>query len=290
MNHVTAAGPAATDPCTPVTETATDGARLVMCAHGGQVLGWTPAGGGPSRLWASPLATCGPGAAIRGGVPVVFPQFSDRGRLPKHGLVRDRPWRLRPGLPRTAAARFVATLEDDAATRAVWPQGFRLTVTAQALGDRLDVALDVENTGSQAWSFTAALHAYLAVGDAGRTTVQGLGGRTAEDNGAGRASVTLPPGPLAATGRRDVAVHGATGPVVLDDPEFGRLVVDAEGFTDRVLWNPGEPHGLPDVPPGGGASFVCVEPAALSPVTLAPGALWRGAMRLHASRPSDRPT
>jgi len=50
------------------------------------------------------------------------------------------------------------------------------------------------------------------------------------------------------------------------------------------------PHLVPDVPPGGAASFVCVEPAVLSPVTLAPGALWRGTMRLHASRPSDRPT
>jgi glucose-6-phosphate 1-epimerase len=278
------------DPCTPVTVTATDGARLVMAAHGGQVLGWTPAGPGPGRLWTSPLTACGPGIAIRGGVPVVFPQFSDRGPLPKHGIVRDRAWQLRPGLPPTAAARCVATLADDDATRAVWAQRFRLTVTAEALGDRLTIVLDVENTGPRAWSFAAALHAYLAVGDAGRTTVEGLGGLPAQDNASAGAPLTLPDGPLAAIGPRDVAVHGATGPVVVDDPDRGRLVVEADGFTDRVLWNPGEPHGLADVPPGGAASFVCVEPAALSPVTLAPGAAWHGTMRLRAAGPAVRRT
>ena len=276
-------GPDGTDPCTRIARTATDGASLVACAHGGQVLGWTPAGGGPDRLWTSPLARCGPGEAIRGGVPVVFPQFAGRGPLPKHGVVRDRAWRADAGMARTAAARFAAEVGDDADTRQVWPHGFRVTLVATALGPALDVVLEVANTGDDAWSFTAALHAYLAVGDAGRTTVSGLGGFPAEDNAAGGAAVTLPDGPLAVAGPRDVAVRGARGPVVLDDPDLGRLTVAAEGFGDRVLWNPGPGHGLGDVPPGGENGFVCVEPAALAPVTLAPGERWRGVLRLVES-------
>jgi hypothetical protein len=79
--------------CAPETVTAADGAQLTACAHGGHVLGWTPAGGRP-RLWLSPTARCGPGLAIRGGIPVIFPQFAGRGPLPKHGFARDRAWRV----------------------------------------------------------------------------------------------------------------------------------------------------------------------------------------------------
>lgn len=278
------------DPCRRVVATAADGARLEMTPHGGQVAAWTPSRGGPSRLWTSPLARCGPGAAVRGGVPVVFPQFAGRGPLPKHGIARDRTWRLAPQRARTAAARLVAVLEDDAATRRTWPHAFRLTVVAQALGDRLDVSLTVQNTGTRPWSFTAALHAYLATGDAATTRVLGLGGLPAEDNAAGGAPVVLPPDPLSALGPRDVAVPGVTAPVVLDDPAYGRLTVEADGFTDRVLWNPGPAHGLDDVPPHGAAGFVCVEPAVLAPVGLGPGEEWTGALRLHAEPPAGGPS
>ena len=55
-----------------------------------------------------------------------------------------------------------------------------------------------------------------------------------------------------------------------------------EGFTDRVIWNPGPGHGLADVPDGAEAGFVCVEPARLAPVLLRPGDTWSGWMRLTA--------
>src|SRR5689334_8674001 len=80
------------DPCAPLTVGPADGPRLTFVPHGGQVLGWVPAGSEVSRVWLSPTYVCGPGAAIRGGVPVIFPQFSDRGPLPKHGVARDRAW------------------------------------------------------------------------------------------------------------------------------------------------------------------------------------------------------
>jgi glucose-6-phosphate 1-epimerase len=275
------------DPCARVTATAADGAQLVICAHGGQLLAWTPASGGPSRLWLSPLARCGPGQAIRGGIPVIFPQFSDRGPLPKHGVVRDRAWTLEPTTD-GASARLVARIRDDEGTLSGWPQAFELTLTIEASGDQLEVSLDVVNTGAIAWSFTAALHTYLTTSDAAQATVEGLAGLDGEDNAAGRAAVRLPAGPLTALGPRDVAVRDAGGAVVLIDPVLGRLLVEADGFTDRVLWNPGPDHGLGDVPAGGAASFVCVEPAVLNPVALSPGGRWQGVLRLRAE-PSGPP-
>jgi glucose-6-phosphate 1-epimerase len=85
------------DPCRPLSLGRAPRSRFAFVTHGGQVLEWTPVGSEVSRLWLSPDWRCGPGAAIRGGVPVVFPQFSDRGPLPKHGIARDREWEALSG-------------------------------------------------------------------------------------------------------------------------------------------------------------------------------------------------
>ncbi len=266
----------AIDPCTSQTLTGPDGAELAVCAHGGHVLGWTPAGGAP-RLWLSPAAECGPGLAIRGGVPVIFPQFAGRGPLPKHGIARNRAWTEVDTGPGTWTARLV----DDEDTRAIWPHSFELTLQATAIGSRLDLELVARNTGSEPWSFTAALHSYFTVGDPA-TVITGLGGRAASDNADGGASLVLgsPGEALEALATRDVSIAGASDPVTLEDPELGRLVITANGFPDRVVWNPGPGHGLADVPPGAETGFVCIEPAVLEPVELMPGSVWTGSVRI----------
>jgi glucose-6-phosphate 1-epimerase len=265
------------DACVTLSVDAPDGSRLAARRHGGHVVGWTP-GGGRERLWLSPLARCGPGEAIRGGIPVIFPQFAGRGPLPKHGLARDREWRLAPP-PRAGSWR--AVLGDDDATRAIWPHAFELTLTATAAGDRLDTELAVHNPGVAPFTFTAALHGYLALGEPG-ATVHGVGGLDAEDNEQGGRLVTVPRAPLVATERRDIAVRDVTGPVTLQDSVFGPLVLTADGFADRVIWNPGPDAALGDVPPGGAAGFVCIEAAQLAAVTVAPGETWTGRQTLRS--------
>ena len=73
---------------------------------------------------------------------------------------------------------------------------------------------------------------------------------------------------------RDMAVRGASGPVVLHDGVLGDIAVMAEGFDDRVVWNPGPGQTLPDVPSGLEAQFVCIEPVVLNPVVLPAGQTW----------------
>ena len=268
------------DPCEHVESHGRDGELLTAVRHGGQVLGWRPAGGdgdgdgNGDRLWLSPLADCGPGSAVRGGVPVIFPQFSARGPLPRHGLVRDRPWDdVRVG-PEGAALRMV--VRDDEAGRRVWPHRFRLELTALAEGARLRLELAVHNEGTEPFDFTAALHAYLRVADADRCTLLGVGGLPVESNAAPGRAVPLPPGPMAVGGPLDVAVRGCRGPVVLHDPVLGDLSLATTGFADVVVWNPGRGAEPADVPDGHSARFVCVEPAVLDPVLLPPGGSWTG--------------
>ena len=266
------------DPCRPVTTGFRSERRLTFLPHGGQVLGWAP-DGAADRLWLSPAYVCGPGKAVRGGIPVVFPQFSDRGPLPKHGVARDRAWLTTSAGGGPDGSHVSMELVDDIATREVWPHRFRLALEVRTHATALDVTLSMRNDGDQAFDFTAALHSYLAVGDPG-ARIHGLEGRPAEDNAAGRAAVTMPAEPLAALEQRDVAVRGVTAPVVLDDPALGPLSVTATGFADVVVWNPGPGHGLADVPDGAERGFVCIEPAILTPVWLFPGAEWHGSLRL----------
>lgn len=255
-----------------------DGAELDLSAHGAQVLGWRPASGG-ERLWLSSQA--GP-PVLRGGIPVVFPQFSDRGPLPKHGLARDRAWQV----VAVGGGRAMLELRDDQISRQVWPQAFCLELTAEVVADRLEVDLTVSNPGEQAWSFTAALHSFLAVTAANETRVRGVGGHPGQDQARGLAPVQVPAGDLAITPPRDLAVRGACGPRRLLGGAYGDLDLTTGGFLDTVIWHPAE-QNFPDIPAEEAPGFVCVEPAALTPVVLEPGGTWRGSMRLVAAAASE---
>jgi D-hexose-6-phosphate mutarotase len=115
--------------------------------------------------------------------------------------------------------------------------------------------------------------------------IHGLDGRTAEDNASDGRLITLGPvgQPLRATQSRDVAVPAADAPLTVADPLLGRLVITAEGFGDRVVWNPGPGHHLGDVPAGAESQFVCIEPAELTAVTILPGAEWSAVQTLRSS-------
>src|SRR5688572_25010680 len=73
---------------------APDGARAELYLHGAHVTSWRPAGAGGERLFLSAASEFRTDAAIRGGVPVIFPQFAGRGPLPKHGFARTAEWTL----------------------------------------------------------------------------------------------------------------------------------------------------------------------------------------------------
>src|SRR3972149_3038966 len=70
-----------------------DGAQVEVYLHGGHVTSWIPSGG-DERLFLSQKSEFRPGAAIRGGAPIIFPQFGSLGTLSNHGFARMLPWEL----------------------------------------------------------------------------------------------------------------------------------------------------------------------------------------------------
>ena len=130
-----------------------DGAEATLLLYGAHLVSWKPAGAG-EQLYLSPQAVAGQGQAVRGGVPVIFPQFEQRGpdvSLPRHGLARTRLWRLEAVRQTRDFAQATLVLTDDDSTRAWWPHAFQLELTVSISGARLDIELHAHNPGPSTW-------------------------------------------------------------------------------------------------------------------------------------------
>jgi glucose-6-phosphate 1-epimerase len=261
-----------------------DGARATVLLHGGHLVSWVPAGGS-EMLYLSPRSAFGGTNAVRGGVPVVFPQFSTRGPLPRHGFARNRPWALLEQSQRGRNAFAVFGLSDDEATRAIWPQPFSLELTVSIEVRRLEIELAVVNTGDINLSFHAALHTYLRCNDVIKTQLEGLMDRNYLDQTNGEERNQWVDVVTVAKELDRIYFNAPAGPLTLR--ELGRrLQISQRGFADTVVWNPGPERcaQLADMPPDGWAEMMCVEAAQIGDaVTLSPGDEWSGMQTLEAA-------
>src|SRR2546423_9779842 len=144
---------------------ARDGACVELYAHGAHVTSWKPASG-EERLFLSKRSAFAPDVAIRGGVPIIFPQFGRMGPLPKHGFARVSEWEIvRGGRTRKGQGEARLRLTTSAKSRALWPHAFSATFVVTVGGMSLSLALSVLNDDTSPFEFTAALHTYLLVDD-----------------------------------------------------------------------------------------------------------------------------
>lgn len=244
--------------------------------HGATLTGWSV--GGEQLIFVSPKAVFQPPKAIRGGVPVCFPQFGNLGPLQaQHGFARNREWQLAAG---SSSSSATLVLQSDEQTLALWPHAFRAELTVSLLpSGALQQVLRVANTGSQPLEFTCALHTYFRVSDIANASVVGLKGLRFFDNAAGALAtdeaeaVTFP-------GEVDRAYIGAPDTLKIADRGRGAvLMVHKRGFADAVVWNPGEAKaaGMADLGEHW-RGFVCLEVAQArsGPAVLQPGEAWEG--------------
>lgn len=256
------------------------GDRLRVLQHGAQLVSWVA--GGRERLYLSPRSKFDGKSAIRGGVPICFPQFNQRGPMPKHGFARHLPWQVLAG-PELGqdVARLSLRLGAGAATRQFWAQAFELTLTLELRPDSLQMTLDVHNTDREPLHFTGALHTYLSVDDIAAVQVTGLEGQMEWDALTDRHARTT--GPLRFQGEFDRVYDVALQPLVLH-ASTGRLsIAQSPSLAQTVVWNPGPEQGaaLADLPAEGYAQMLCVEAAQVTrPITVPADGAWQGWQRL----------
>lgn len=270
-----------TDAFTPLHLAAPDAAAVTLYPYGGHITSWTTPEG-RERLFLSPRAEFNAGAAIRGGIPIIFPQFAGRGPLRAHGFARIQPWTVvGTQVAPTGTATAHLRLQASDATREMWPHAFQLDLHVTVGGPQLSVSLHVTNTGPQDFTFTAALHTYLAVSDSRAVRIDGLQGvRYSEFEHTHQQTTER----LQIEGEVDRIYQDVPGAIALHDGDT-TLHVRGDGFPDAVVWNPGPERSaaLPDMDSDGFRRMVCIESAVIEhPVMLAPSTTWQGTQTLVA--------
>ncbi|KAI8017386.1 hypothetical protein LOK49_LG04G00219 [Camellia lanceoleosa] len=220
--------------------------------YGGHVTSWKN-DHGEELLFVSSKAIFKPPKAIRGGIPICFPQFSNHGPLEQHGFARNRFWSIDtdpPPFPTNSSTKAFVDLilkpsEEDLK---IWPHSFefRLRVTLGPGGD-LMLTSSIRNTNVEGkpFTFTFAYHTYFSVSDISEVRVEGLETLDYLDN-----------------------------------------LKNKEQLTEQgLVWNPWDKKAkaMADFGDDEYKHMLCMETAAVEKaITLKPGEEWRGRQELSA--------
>lgn len=248
---------------------AADGAQATVTLYGGHLVSWSSADG-QERLFCSARSALDGSRAIRGGVPLIFPQFAERGNGMRHGFARVSAWRLAGSgsADGGAFAEFELSQADlDARIAQAWPHAFCLRLRVALRASELRLTLEIRNTGAQAFAFSSALHSYWLTDRLANVRIGGV-----QD------------GELAIADKLDKIFFGIDDALTLRSGT-GALRLEQDGFRDAVVWNPGaaDAAALADMEDDEFERFVCIEAALIEPRRLDPGAVWRGGQRVTAT-------
>ncbi|XP_058104712.1 uncharacterized protein LOC131248451 [Magnolia sinica] len=111
-----------------------------------------------------------PPKAMRGGIPICFPQFGNSGSLEQHGFARNKIWTIDDDPPPLHPAEYIGKSSLDLLLKPseedlkCWPHcfEFRLRV-ALALNGDLTMISRIRNLDSKPFSFSFAFHTFFSI-------------------------------------------------------------------------------------------------------------------------------
>ncbi|KAL5551914.1 hypothetical protein UlMin_002090 [Ulmus minor] len=266
------------------------GASLRVSLYGGQVLSWRT-DRGEELLFTSSKAIFKPPKAIRGGIPICFPQFGNRGTLEQHGFARNKLWVIdnnSPPLPpndSNGKAYVDLLLKPSDEDLKIWPHRFefRLRVSLAADGN-LALISRIRNINCKPYSFSFAYHTYFSISDISEVRVEGLETLDYLDNLCQKERFTEQGDALTFENEVDRVYLSCSNIVAVFDHERKRtFIVKKEGLPDIVVWNPWEKKSKSMVDFGDEEykQMLCVDGAAIEkPIPLKPGEEWTGRLEL----------
>ncbi|XP_056167790.1 putative glucose-6-phosphate 1-epimerase isoform X2 [Syzygium oleosum] len=267
------------------------GCSAEVYLYGGHVTSWKNEHG-EELLFLSSKANFNPPKAIRGGIPICFPQFSNLGPLESHGFARNRFWSIDndpPPFPTNSSNKAFVDLilkhsEEDVK---IWPHRYeyRLRITLGPGGDlMLTSRIRNMNTDGKPFSFTFAYHTYFAVTDISEVRVEGLETLDYLDNLKNRERFTEQGDAITFESELDrVYLSTPTKIAILDHERKRTFVLRKDGLPDAVVWNPWDrkARAMPDFGDDEYKHMLCVEAASIEkPITLKPGEEWKGRQEL----------
>jgi len=255
------------------------GASVEVYMNGAHVTSWkTPPG--VELLFLSRSAWFESGKPIRGGIPIVFPQFSGQGPLPQHGLVRTMPWELTETSIEdndTIVAQLSVTDSED--TRAIWPYEFRLCLNVRLKANDLTVSLRVYNAGEE-FDFQTAFHTYFRVTNIAKAGVYGLNSSEFLDALREYTREQESREVIHFAQETDRIYVRTRDELVLEDAgNRSSITITKQNMPDVVLWNPwvDKSRRMQDFADDEYLDMVCVETGVIEyPVHLTCGDTWEG--------------
>ena len=215
---------------------------------------------------------------IRGGIPIVFPQFGTGDILvgeagsKQHGFARNKIWEVM----HVEKEKAVLRLKADKETKAIYPYDFELYYKVELRESALYTELRV--VALTDLQFTALLHTYFRVEDIKDVLVKGLGGLTYRDKLTGQQTKEK---------NGDVQIGSEVDRIYPDTPSKLSLTLGqhrvqiekSESLPDAVLWNPwiAKSKAMSDFGDEEYKHMVCLEPGCVTErVHLTRGDEWIG--------------
>ena len=252
--------------------------------YGACVTSWTTRG--EDHFWISDTNKWESGGkAIRGGIPICFPQFGPYGDLVQHGFARVSEWHIKNATvleDNSVTAIFRIDSEMNQPAIKEWPHKFSAEYAVTLSYAGLETKLTVTNNDDKPFDFTFAFHNYFKTSAVKDARIFGYEEKKHRDRLNG--DKEMPEQPDDGAG---VLLEQETDRIYMDVPEelamfdYSSLKVlkikKTPTLQDATLWNP---FGAEGADPGW-KNFVCIEPACITkPATLQPNETWVGAQLL----------
>ncbi|KAK3227985.1 hypothetical protein Dsin_007847 [Dipteronia sinensis] len=269
------------------------GASVRISLHGGQVLSWRT-DRGEELLFTSSKAIFKPPQAVRGGIPICFPQFGNQGSVQKHGFARNKIWVIdsdppplhhHPSDSLGKAACVDLLLKPSEEDLKIWPHSFefRLRVSLATDGN-LTMISRIRNINCKPFSFSIAYNTYFSISDISEVRIEGLETLDYLDNLCQKERFTEQGDALTFESEVDRVYLSSSNMIAIFDHERKRtFVIRKEGLPDVVVWNPWEKKSksMADFGDEEYKQMLCVDAAAIEkPITLKPGEEWTGRLEL----------
>ncbi|ESP01222.1 hypothetical protein LOTGIDRAFT_111836 [Lottia gigantea] len=155
-----------------------NGTSALIHLHGATVLSWKV--NGKEMLFVSEKSVFDGKKAIRGGIPIVFPQFGPWASGPQHGFCRIKRWNSEIPPTKDSKGTVIAmlSLQDDEETRQMWNYKFKVVYSLRLQENAFIMNLTIHNEGMciSFFGFSTLLHSYIRTPDILNTSVHGLNG------------------------------------------------------------------------------------------------------------------
>ncbi|KAK9804099.1 hypothetical protein WJX73_007409 [Symbiochloris irregularis] len=272
-----------------VTVKSQTGATAQIYTHGAHLTSWISSSG-EELIFVSKKAIFKPPKAIRGGIPVCFPQFGKLGPLGQHGFARNSTFTVSSQTDCSVTLKFRPTPEQ--LEEAKFAHRFELAVSV-TLGtndrgeDTLTQTLEATNMSDAAFDITAALHTYFTVSSIDQVQITGVDNKFL-DNTQDMKESTSEPGPVTFSGEVDrIYVKTPDNLQIVDKGKRRTITLHKEGLPDAVVWNPWaeKAKAMADFDDEEYKGMVCLEPAlaASGPISLQPQQQWHAQQVLSVS-------